>query len=94
MSLNTVQEIERAIGTLTPPELEELYLWLDRHYSQTIYLDIQYRAGKSATRPSTGDENTTLVVGTPKSSSFSTRPSSSSTDAATTLRMKASPPAT
>jgi hypothetical protein len=31
MSLNTIQEIERAIGALTPRELEELYLWLDQH---------------------------------------------------------------
>jgi hypothetical protein len=31
MGLNTVQEIERAIGTLTPQELEELWVWLDQH---------------------------------------------------------------
>jgi hypothetical protein len=31
MGLNTVQEIERAIGTLTPQELEELCLWLDQY---------------------------------------------------------------
>jgi hypothetical protein len=31
MSLNTVQEIERAISTLTPQELEELYGWFDQH---------------------------------------------------------------
>ena len=31
MSLNTVQEIERAIGALSPRELEELYAWLDQH---------------------------------------------------------------
>jgi len=31
MGLNTVQEIERAIGTLTPQELEELCVWLDRY---------------------------------------------------------------
>jgi hypothetical protein len=30
MGLNTVQEIERAIGTLTPEEMDELWLWLDR----------------------------------------------------------------
>ncbi|MBZ5579680.1 MAG: hypothetical protein LAP40_24255 [Acidobacteriia bacterium] len=29
--MKTVQEIEQAIGALTPRELEELYLWLDRH---------------------------------------------------------------
>lgn len=28
---STVQEIERAIDTLTPSQLEELYLWLDKH---------------------------------------------------------------
>ncbi len=31
MGLNTVQEIERAISTLTPQELEELYVWFDQH---------------------------------------------------------------
>ena len=30
MGLNTVQEIERAIGTLTPQELDELCVWLDQ----------------------------------------------------------------
>jgi hypothetical protein len=29
MSLNTIKEIERAIGALTPREIEELYAWLD-----------------------------------------------------------------
>jgi hypothetical protein len=36
MSLNTLQEIEQAIGTLSAPELEELYDWLDQHYPQPI----------------------------------------------------------
>ena len=34
MSLDTVQEIERAIGALSPRELEELYVWLDLHCPQ------------------------------------------------------------
>lgn len=41
MNLNTVQEIERAIGDLTPQELEELYLWLDQHHPQPIDARIQ-----------------------------------------------------
>jgi hypothetical protein len=36
MASGTVQEIERAIGTLTPGELEELYVWLDRNYPNPI----------------------------------------------------------
>jgi hypothetical protein len=36
MSLNTVKEIERAIGSLTPNEIAELYAWLDQHYPQAI----------------------------------------------------------
>jgi len=36
MSLDAVREIERAIGALTPPELEELYTWLDQHYPLPI----------------------------------------------------------
>jgi hypothetical protein len=31
MSLNTIKDIERAIGALTPREIEELYAWLDQH---------------------------------------------------------------
>jgi hypothetical protein len=31
MSLNSIQEIERAIGALTTREIEELYVWLDKH---------------------------------------------------------------
>ena len=31
MSLSTIQEIERAIGALTPNEIEELYTWLEQH---------------------------------------------------------------
>jgi hypothetical protein len=34
MRVNTVREIERAIGALSPHELEELYSWLDEHYPQ------------------------------------------------------------
>jgi hypothetical protein len=30
MGLNTVEEIERAIGSLAPQELEELCVWLDQ----------------------------------------------------------------
>ena len=30
MNLNTVQDIERAIGSLTPQELEELYVWFEQ----------------------------------------------------------------
>lgn len=30
MPLNTIQEIERAIGELAPQQLAELYAWLDR----------------------------------------------------------------
>jgi len=41
MSLNTVQEIERAIGSLTPQELEELYSWLDEYSRQPIDMRIQ-----------------------------------------------------
>jgi len=48
MSLNTVQEIERAIGALTPSELEELYAWLDQHCPQPI--DAQLKADLDAGR--------------------------------------------
>jgi hypothetical protein len=34
--LNTIQEIERTIGSLTPQELQELYSWLDQHCPQPI----------------------------------------------------------
>jgi hypothetical protein len=41
MSLNTVQEIQRAIEALTPPQLAELYAWLDQYDPQPIDARIQ-----------------------------------------------------
>ncbi|HEY4046253.1 MAG TPA: hypothetical protein VGM27_05230 [Acidobacteriaceae bacterium] len=48
MNLNTVQEIERAIDALTPPQREELDQWLDQHYPQPI--DEQLKADLDAGR--------------------------------------------
>ena len=48
MSLNTVQEIERAIAALTPQQRDELYQWLDEQYPQPI--DIQLKADLEAGR--------------------------------------------
>jgi hypothetical protein len=39
--MNTVQEIEHAIQALTPPELEELYSWLDQNCPQPIDARLQ-----------------------------------------------------
>ena len=39
--MNTVTEIERAIQSLTPRELQELYSWLDQHYAQPIDTRLQ-----------------------------------------------------
>jgi hypothetical protein len=41
MSLNTVQEIERAIAALTPQQLAELYAWLDQYDPQPIDARLQ-----------------------------------------------------
>ena len=41
MSVETIKEIERAIRTLTPREIEELYAWLDQHYPQPIDARVQ-----------------------------------------------------
>lgn len=41
MSLNTVREIEDAIGALTRQELDELYVWLEQHYAQAFDTRIQ-----------------------------------------------------
>jgi len=46
MSLHTLLEIEQAIGTLSPAELEELYTWLDQHFPQPI--DAQLKADLDA----------------------------------------------
>jgi hypothetical protein len=48
MHLNTVQEIERAIDTLTPEQIEELYAWLDQRHPQLI--DAQLKADLDAGR--------------------------------------------
>lgn len=36
MALETIEEIEQAIGQLTPRQLEELCQWLDRHHPQPL----------------------------------------------------------
>ena len=41
MSL-TIQDIERAIGALSPREIEELYAWLDEHHPHPIDARVQY----------------------------------------------------
>jgi hypothetical protein len=41
MSLNTIRDIERAIGTLTQQEIAELYGWLDQHCPQPIDTRVQ-----------------------------------------------------
>lgn len=48
MSMNSLQEIERAIRTLTPSELEELYAWLDQNCPQPI--DAQLKVDLDAGR--------------------------------------------
>ena len=48
MAPTTVKEIERAIETLTPREIEELYAWLDQHYPQPI--DLRLRSDLTAGR--------------------------------------------
>jgi hypothetical protein len=46
--MNTVQEIERAIDTLTPQQMEELYVWLDQRHPQPI--EAQLKADLDAGR--------------------------------------------
>ena len=48
MSLNSLQEIERAIDALTRDEMEQLYAWLDQHHPQPIDMRVQadLEAGK------------------------------------------------
>jgi hypothetical protein len=41
MSLHAIQEIERAIGALTPREIEELYVWLEQHCPPPIDTRVQ-----------------------------------------------------
>ena len=48
MHMNTVEEIERAIDTLTPQQMEELYVWLDQRYPASV--DAQLKADLDAGR--------------------------------------------
>ncbi|MGD0986372.1 MAG: hypothetical protein ABR874_01095 [Candidatus Sulfotelmatobacter sp.] len=41
MSPKTLKEIERAIGSLTTQEVQELYVWLDQHFPQPIDARVQ-----------------------------------------------------
>ena len=49
MSLNTVEEIERAIGALAPQDLEELLLWLEQ-YNHPQPIDDRIEADLAAGR--------------------------------------------
>lgn len=46
--MDTLQDIERAIDSLTPEQREELFAWLDQHHSQSI--DAQLKADLDAGR--------------------------------------------
>ena len=46
--MDTLREIERAIETLTPHQIEELYAWLDQRHPQPI--DAQLKADLDAGR--------------------------------------------
>jgi len=46
--MSTVQEIEHAIGKLSPQEVDELYAWMDEQYPQPI--DAQLKADLEACR--------------------------------------------
>ncbi len=39
--MQTVKEIEHAIGTLTPGEVQELYLWFEQNYPHPIDARVQ-----------------------------------------------------
>ncbi len=44
--MSTVQEIERAIAELAPPELRELYSWMDERLSDAV--DVKMKADLDA----------------------------------------------
>jgi hypothetical protein len=46
--MSTVQEIEHAIGKLSPQEVEELHSWMEEQYPQPI--DAQLKADLDAGR--------------------------------------------
>ena len=46
--MQTIQEIERAIGSLTTSELEELYAWMD--HNCPLPIDAQLKADLNAGR--------------------------------------------
>ena len=46
MDIKTVEDIERAIGALSPQELQELYAWIDQN--APLPIDERLEAGISA----------------------------------------------
>ena len=77
MSLNTVQEIERAIGALSPRELEELYAWLDQHGPQPVTKAVDASPGVEALRRKNFVELCDPVRGLAEDIDFSRNPSTS-----------------
>ena len=50
MGLNTLEDIERAIGALTLQECEELRLWLEQYAHQPQPIDLRIQADAAAGR--------------------------------------------
>jgi hypothetical protein len=50
--MSTVQEIERAIGKLSPQEVDELHAWMEEQFPQPI--DAQLKADLDAGRMDAG----------------------------------------
>ncbi len=46
--MSSVQEIEKAIGTLSPQELEELYAWMDERYARAVDAKMEGDLGAGA----------------------------------------------
>jgi hypothetical protein len=46
--MSSVQEIEEAIGTLSPREQEELYAWMDERYARAVDAQVERDLGAGA----------------------------------------------
>ena len=47
-AMRSVQEIEEAIGTLSPREQEELYAWMDERYARSVDAQLESDLGAGA----------------------------------------------
>ena len=64
--MSSVQEIEEAIGTLSPREQEEIYAWMDERYARAVDAKVERDLGAGAMDERISDALAERATGNPR----------------------------